>query len=508
MIIGDGHRPAGRADFAKGEVSPRQLIDSLVAFVGVLALDGTLLEANDSALDAAGLRADEVVGRPFWEAHWWSWSADEQRRLRDAIERAGAGLTVRYDAVIRLRDEARIVIDFQLAPLHGAGGVVTHLVPSGIDVTDRRDAEGLINSIIAAAPIGFAQLDREMRFVRINDELAAMNGIPPHAHIGRLPWDLLPGLAKETITAPLGAALRGEVVEEELVGWTPADPQRERAWLERFYPLRNGSGEIVGAGVFALEVTERRESERRREQEVRALQQSLLPTAIPRLERLEVAAGYTAASDTLDVGGDFYEVLSGSFGGAAIIGDVCGRGAEAAALTATARYTLIPIIEQNHDSPARALRELNRVICEHHEPTTRFVTVAVAMLRRHGDDVRARVALAGHPHPVVVRSDGTVDRVGVAGSLIGIDLAVEVVDAEVRLGPGDALVLFTDGYTEARDEHGRMLGEAGLEGALGAAASHGVDEMIAAADRAVAAHLGERGSTDDRAILALRVAPA
>jgi PAS domain S-box-containing protein len=95
----------------------RRLIDNLFAFVGVLTPDGTLIEANQAPLDAAGISSDDVIGRKFWEARWWTVDARTQEQLRDAVERAAAGEVVRYDVQVRGTGDDLIWIDFQLAPL-------------------------------------------------------------------------------------------------------------------------------------------------------------------------------------------------------------------------------------------------------------------------------------------------------------------------------------------------------------------------------------------------------
>ena len=120
----------------------RKLIDRVLAFVGVLSLDGTLLEANEPAVTAAGVGRDELIGRPFWDCHWWSYDTGVQERLREAVAEAAGGSAVRYDAQVRVAGDQRIWIDFQIVPIVSEDGVVTELVPSGVDITERKLAEG------------------------------------------------------------------------------------------------------------------------------------------------------------------------------------------------------------------------------------------------------------------------------------------------------------------------------------------------------------------------------
>jgi PAS domain S-box-containing protein len=108
-------------------------LDNIGHFVGLLTPDGTLVEANATALRAGGITRDDVVGRPFWNAHWWSYDPGVQAQLRAAIERAAAGEAVRYEVAVRGADEGRelVVIDFQLTPVRDAAGSVHFLVPEG-----------------------------------------------------------------------------------------------------------------------------------------------------------------------------------------------------------------------------------------------------------------------------------------------------------------------------------------------------------------------------------------
>lgn len=134
-------RVAGEQAVRSGARFLRRLIDNLFAFVGVLAPDGTLLEANQAPLDAAGISSDDVIGRKFWDARWWTVDVRTQQQLRDAIERAAAGEVVRYDVQVRGTGHDLIWIDFQLAPLRDDAGTVTHLVPSGHVISERIETE-------------------------------------------------------------------------------------------------------------------------------------------------------------------------------------------------------------------------------------------------------------------------------------------------------------------------------------------------------------------------------
>lgn len=115
----------------------RRVLDSLFAFVGVVSPEGVLLEANRAPLEAAGIRLEQVRGRPFWDADWFSHDPDLQAWLREAVVEVAAGGQVRRDIVVRMAGDTRMTIDFMLAPMRGPDGRIEFLIPSAIDVSDR-----------------------------------------------------------------------------------------------------------------------------------------------------------------------------------------------------------------------------------------------------------------------------------------------------------------------------------------------------------------------------------
>jgi PAS domain S-box-containing protein len=122
---------------SESEAFTRGVLDNLFSFAWVLTPDGTLIEANRAPLEAADLVPAEVVGRKLWDTWWWSHDPDVQAELRQAVARAAGGETIRYDASIRVAGDRQVWIDFQLAPLRNDAGEITHLVPSGLDLTPR-----------------------------------------------------------------------------------------------------------------------------------------------------------------------------------------------------------------------------------------------------------------------------------------------------------------------------------------------------------------------------------
>jgi PAS domain S-box-containing protein len=148
----------------------RRAMDSLYAFVGVLTLDGRILEANSAALRAIGVSIDQIRGKKFSETPWWSHSPDIQKRLEDAIVLAVKGEVQRFDTTHKLADGREIWVDFMLAPVFDEAGNVEFLVPSSADITDRirreealKKAEALAESADRAKTLFLANMSHEIR---------------------------------------------------------------------------------------------------------------------------------------------------------------------------------------------------------------------------------------------------------------------------------------------------------------------------------------------------------
>ena len=237
------------------------------------------------------------------------------------------------------------------------------------------------------------------------------------------------------------------------------------------------------------------------------LQAALLPRALPQVPRIEFAAEYLPASTGADVGGDFYDVVAvGSERWLLTIGDVCGKGARAAARTGLVRDVLRALVREGRPL-VRALELLNDVMVEAADPQ-QFCTLAAAMLSREGPDGRGGVAvdlvLAGHAQPVVVRADGSTELIGRFGTALGLVDAVHLHCTRHLLAPGDTLLLYTDGITESR--HGlEQFGEQRLlESAAGGVGSSAA-QLVSTVREAVQRFTGVLD--DDVALLAVRAEP-
>jgi serine phosphatase RsbU (regulator of sigma subunit) len=233
------------------------------------------------------------------------------------------------------------------------------------------------------------------------------------------------------------------------------------------------------------------------------LQRSLLPPALPPIDGLELTARYRPAQAGVDIGGDFYDVFPvGEGEWAVVIGDVCGKGVEAAALTGLARHSIRAAVRQGQDGPA-ALEVLNEeMLARSSEPD--FCTLAYVQLRGQEGAVEATVVCAGHPPPLVIRATGEVERAGEPGTLLGVLPTLDLRPRSVMLAPGDALFLYTDGLVEGLA--GDDGAEAILRGFLAEAAGQEAEAIAALVDRAVGKH--HEGTRDDSAFVVARVPPS
>jgi PAS domain S-box-containing protein len=382
-----------------------QVIDSMFTFVGMIAPDGTLTEANHASLAAAGLSRSDVIGKPFWDCYWWNYDPAVRKRLRAGFDRAVRGEVVRYEETIRVADDQRAVLDFVLKPvfdgdrllfvipsaenitwrkqaeaerklreadrasegerltrffeqapsfmamldgpdhvfqrandaylrlvgrqnvvgrpvrdsfpdvsgqgffelldqvyasgkafvgrnmsiafqkdgggvaeqrfldfvyqpIFGSDGKVSGIFVDGHDVTEHRRnevalQEGLneIEALYANTPVGLALLDRDLRYVRVNNAHARINGVAQSDHIGRFFWEILPTLRDSLEPKLLQVLQTGEIIEFEAMGETPAEPGITRVWKAKYYPLTHADGSIVAVGVAVEDVTERRRAE-------------------------------------------------------------------------------------------------------------------------------------------------------------------------------------------------------------------------------------------------------
>jgi serine phosphatase RsbU (regulator of sigma subunit) len=233
------------------------------------------------------------------------------------------------------------------------------------------------------------------------------------------------------------------------------------------------------------------------------LQRTLLPRELPAIPGLGVATWYEAGEGEMEVGGDFYDVVRRPDGSwMLVIGDVCGRGPAAAAMTGVVRHTLRGLIAHEIDL-ASAIGELNRRLYQ--DPDSgEFVTLAAVGVDVGGERPVVQAILAGHPAPMVVGRDGAVSSVGRPGPALGLQEDARYTVIEKRLADGDGLVMYTDGLTEAHGGRTRFDHEA-LAALLASCGGLPARDLVARVQRGLFDVEGESVS-DDVAVMAAHVA--
>lgn len=281
------------------------------------------------------------------------------------------------------------------------------------------------------------------------------------------------------------------------------------------FPVEVRVGALEGEGeplilALARDVTDRKriEAERerllRREQEIsQILQRSLLPPSLPEIPGVELAARYVAAGEGMEVGGDFYDAFSiprDHWG--IVVGDVTGKGPEAAALTSLAHYT-IRAAAAREGGPTRVVYALNEEIMRQIGGERQF-TIVYGELEPAAAGWKLSMATGGHPPPLVLRSTGEVEALEPSGMLLGVSHDPRLGGWSLTLSPGDAVVFYTDGATEARDAAGEFFGEEGLRELCEACAGLAADGIASKIESAVV-EFQHGDPRDDVALLVLRI---
>jgi hypothetical protein len=238
----------------------------------------------------------------------------------------------------------------------------------------------------------------------------------------------------------------------------------------------------------------------------RTLQRSLRPGGLPPVTGLSAAVRFRPAGEGIELGGDFYDLFQAGDGSwTALIGDVQGKGPDAAAVTALARHTMRAAAAYE-SRPSGVLALLHRALRDQTGDEGRFCTVCYASLRVGRDRVALDLACGGHPLPLVVHRDGRVSPVGRLGTLLGSDIEPLLTDVAVQLGAGDVLVFYTDGVTEVRRRRQEVFGHGELVDLLQTCAGLPPDAVATRVEEAVLA-ASEGRLRDDMAILAFGPTP-
>ena len=367
------------------------------------------------------------------------------------------------------------------------------------------------------APCGYLSTLPDGTILKVNQTFLTWTGFDRAELVRRRRFvDFLTGggrIYHETHYAPM---LQAHGTAREIALEIVASDGRRIPALVNAVLERDDDGQPVVIRVAIFDATDRRkyeqellgakrraeESERHATTLARTLQQTLIPPALPQIDGVEIAAAYRPAGDGEEVGGDFYDMFEVADGDWVMaIGDVCGKGAEAAVVTALARYT-VRAAAARHVSPSEVLTVLNEALLRH--DSSRFCTVALLRLHRSGEGWKLTLASGGHPLPLLSSPASAPTSVGRHGTMVGAFDEVSFHDSVVDLGPGERLVFFTDGVTEARRGKS-FFGADRLRSVLA-----GPGDAAAVVETLLSAVLDFQSgrASDDIAIVVLQVPPA
>ncbi|HVL33922.1 MAG TPA: SpoIIE family protein phosphatase [Actinomycetota bacterium] len=373
-----------------------------------------------------------------------------------------------------------------------------------------------VEDLYEDAPCGYLSAAPSGLIIKANRTFLRWTGYTAEELVGRRRFqDLLsPGgrIYHETHYSPL-LRMQG-AVREIAIEIIRADGRRMPALVNSVLKT-DEQGEPVLVRTTIFDATERRgyeeellrarrraeESESRARELAQTLQASLIPPAPPAIPDLDIAAAFRAAGAGDEVGGDFYDVFeTGGGDWAVILGDVCGKGAAAASVTALVRHTT-RAAAMHAKRPRAILSMVNHALLQQYDD--RFCTAVYAHIRMGArEHVRVRIASGGHPMPIRIPTEGAIEPVGTPGSLLGVIEPVPLHDDTIDLHVGEALVFYTDGVTEARagnDFYGEDRLEALLEKYRDADAQTVASAIV---DAAVDFQTGH--TRDDIAVVVLR----
>jgi PAS domain S-box-containing protein len=476
-------------------------------------LDGTITSWNASAHRIFGYTAEEMIGQNIRRLIPAELQAEEDHIL--AQLRAGRFID-HFETVRITKDGRRLHVSLSISPIRNSAGEIVGAAKIARDITARKEADELLAAATAKFESVFNQsgifagiTDVEGNLREINDLALVECGYTRDEVLDRpfwsTPWWRGSAEVQARIRAGSAQAAGGEVFREKLPYWTADGTERIVDFA--MHPIRDVLGEVRFLHPTGIDITDRTRAEealRAREAEEReialGLQRALLPDRLVVPARVSCAARYEAGSDTLEVGGDWYDAFTLEDGRVAVtVGDVVGHGLPAAAAMGQLR-TAIAALAEDTVSPGELLARLDVFLAR--TRATDFATVFFGLL--DPETGAFEYASAGHPPMLVVLGCGEVRRLDEAGSppLCGEPGRARPA-ASTALEAGSLLVLYTDGLIERR---GRLL-EDGLERLAQAAAGAAAKPIGSVCDYLVAALGVDSTRSDDLAVLALRLEP-
>lgn len=256
----------------------RAVLDQTFQFIGLLTVDGILIESNKTALNFAGIEESSVLNKPFWETPWWTHSPELQEKLRDAIKKAAKGEFVRFEATHTSKDGILHYIDFSLKPVKDETGNVIFLIPEGRDITDLKNSQKILarllkdqQTMLDASPTMIFYKDKENRFIRVNKALAEANNLSKEQIEGKTMWDIYP---KEIADHYWQDDKEVMASGKPKLGIVETMPTKDGiVWVRTDkIPYRDEQGNITGIFGFSLDITELKKAKEELEKKLWALE--------------------------------------------------------------------------------------------------------------------------------------------------------------------------------------------------------------------------------------------
>lgn len=446
-------------------------------------INGRHYEAHPTAADAG-----QVV--------WWLVDDTDRRLAETALSEARTRTEILSDVSSTLLSTLNVSRCMEVA----ASLAAEHLADAAVLVAPSQGRRYPLTYANRGGPV--SQVARQVDVAGVPGLAEALQGFPPVPARWIDPADLPDWVLPDGFAGPVGS-----VIVAPLPGHgVPAGALvLLRSSVEQCFT----DGEEVFARLFAARAGAALSAARLYGEQATVtatLMRELLPPRLSRVHGVDYAGGYRAAKDHERVGGDFYDVHPGpdpSQDTFVVLGDVAGKGLDAAVLTGKIRNTLHALLPLSDDHQ-RVLNLLNGALLTSHH--TRFATLVLASVRRRGTRALVRLTSAGHLPPLIVRADGTVEEAATHGTLVGALPTVTADTVETTLAPGETCLLYTDGITEARggplgDE---FFGEHRLRRALSECAGLPAEAVVERVQMLASQWVGG-GRHDDMAAVAVSV---